>query len=86
MNTTVVQQALTGGSSGKSAIDSLRDGALGALLVVLIAVPGYLFAYLTIDRMGRKKMQLMGFAMTAALFFLLAADYQGLRATSGGAA
>ena len=40
MNTTVVQQALMGDTAGKPELDALRDGALGALIVVAIAVPG----------------------------------------------
>ena len=85
MNTTVVQQALTGTSDGKPPMDVLRDSALGALIVVAIAVPGYLLAYLTIDRMGRFWMQLMGFIVCAGLFSALASNYHALVSHAAGA-
>lgn len=86
MNTTVVQQALTGDAASKPALDALRDGALGALIVVAIAVPGYVLAFFTIDVMGRFWMQMMGFIVCTGLFAALATNYHALVRAGGGAA
>ena len=47
---------------------------------------GYVLAYLTIDRMGRFLMQLMGFVLCAGLFAALASSYHALVRAGGGAA
>jgi hypothetical protein len=60
MNTTVVQQALTGSSGGQTAVEALRTATLGAWVVVLIALPGYFLAIATIDRIGRWWLQVRG--------------------------
>ena len=85
MNTTVVQQALSLNTSANP-VDALRNGALGALIVVAIALPGYILAYFTIDVMGRLKMQLMGFTICIGLFCALAWKYTELAAAWGGGA
>src|SRR5207248_11778636 len=41
------------------------------LIFVVAALPGYIVAALTIDRMGRKRMQLLGFAMMALSYGVL---------------
>jgi PHS family inorganic phosphate transporter-like MFS transporter len=84
MNTTVVQQAITG--SGQVGIDKLRDGALGSLAVVAIALPGYFVAVALIDIMGRWWMQMMGFSVSTVLFIALAGGYTNLKTATGGAA
>jgi MFS family permease len=42
--------------------------ALTLLIFVVAALPGYLLAAATIDRIGRRRMQTMGFAVIAATF------------------
>jgi MFS transporter, PHS family, inorganic phosphate transporter len=42
--------------------------ALTLLIFVVAALPGYLLAAVTIDRIGRRRMQTMGFAVIAATF------------------
>ena len=50
----------------------LSQLALGNLILTCIGLPGYIVAVLTIDRIGRRNMQLMGFLMISLLFLVLA--------------
>jgi MFS family permease len=52
---------------------SIQHTVLLTLLVfVVAAVPGYVVSILTIDRLGRRAIQLLGFAMMGAAFGLIA--------------
>ena len=68
-----------GGSSGPKTNKQLLDLALGSLMLVCIAMPGYIVGTLTIERIGRRNMQLMGFSICAILFLILGADYTTIR-------
>ncbi|EKE42982.1 hypothetical protein ENUP19_0121G0104 [Entamoeba nuttalli] len=62
---------------GPSAEDEdLRDGlistTIGNLILMLMAFPGFIVSFLLVDRIGRKPLQLFGFAGTAICFFLMA--------------
>jgi PHS family inorganic phosphate transporter-like MFS transporter len=50
---------------------SLDDLAKGNALIGLIGLPGYFVALVTIDRIGRRNIQLLGFAATAVVFVAL---------------
>ena len=51
---------------------TLIENMLYTLLIfVVAALPGYIVAALTIDRLGRKRIQLLGFAMMAASYGIL---------------
>ena len=45
--------------------------AWNVIIFGLFAVPGYLFAFMIIDKLGRKFIQMIGFAMMALIFMLL---------------
>ena len=47
--------------------------ALQLAIFVVAAVPGYILAIVRLDRMGHRRLQLTGFAMMAACFFVIAA-------------
>jgi len=47
--------------------------ALQLTIFVVAAVPGYLLAIARLDRIGHRKLQLLGFAMMAACFLIIAA-------------
>lgn len=68
-----------GGGTGPKTKKQLLDLALGSLMLVCIAMPGYIVGTLTIERMGRRNMQLMGFSVCAILFLILGADYSSIR-------
>jgi len=72
-----------GGSTGPKTNKQLLDLALGSLMLVCIAMPGYIVGTLTIERMGRRNMQLMGFSVCAILFLILGADYATIKNNKG---
>lgn len=51
---------------------SLEDLAIGNAFIGLIGLPGYFVALATIDRIGRKNIQIMGFICTAIVFLFMA--------------
>jgi len=58
---------------------SIEASMLKTFIIVIIQLPGYLAAVLTINRMGRKNMQLMGFVMMSVLFLLISFTYPSLK-------
>ncbi|KAF9279259.1 Inorganic phosphate transporter pho84 [Mortierella alpina] len=60
--------------------DNLWRTTLGNLTVSLLGfVPGYWFTVFLIEKMGRKKIQFMGFAMLTILFVILSAAFHQLQ-------
>ncbi|MDA8395718.1 MAG: MFS transporter [Candidatus Dormibacteraeota bacterium] len=49
----------------------IQDTALTLLVFSLFALPGYIFAFLAIDRVGHRRLQFLGFAGMALGFLLL---------------
>ncbi|OAL26342.1 hypothetical protein AYO22_04260 [Fonsecaea multimorphosa] len=57
----------------------LRNGAVGNLvLVVAGAIPGSICAILLVDRIGRKSIQVGGFAMMTILLLILGSSFQSM--------
>ena len=50
----------------------IQDTAMTLLVFCLFALPGYIFAFLAIDRVGHRRLQFMGFAGMAVAFLLIA--------------
>ena len=63
----IVINHLLGGSASP-----LETTLVGFLIVVCAAVPGYIVAVLMIDKLGRKPIQLLGFALMALAFGVIA--------------
>ena len=55
------------------AASTMTKIALQLTIFVVAAVPGYLLAIARLDRIGHRKLQLLGFAMMAACFLIIAA-------------
>lgn len=51
---------------------SFETTLIGFVVVVCAAIPGYILAILTVDRWGRKPIQMLGFAMMALTFGVIA--------------
>jgi MFS family permease len=51
--------------------DIITSTALSLLLFAVAAVPGYFFAAATVDRIGHKKLQMIGFFMMGLMFLLI---------------
>ncbi|KAG0296345.1 Inorganic phosphate transporter pho84 [Linnemannia gamsii] len=59
------------------------NAAVGQIIIVLLgSVPGYWVTVFTIERLGRIKIQLLGFFMSCVLFCILGFAYDKIRATS----
>lgn len=84
MTTTIVDRVFNGG--GVTTAKTLTNAALGSLSVVAIALPGYVLAIFTIDRMGRWYMQVMGFSVCCVLFLAISFSYSALSGPQAGAA
>jgi PHS family inorganic phosphate transporter-like MFS transporter len=50
----------------------VQDTAMTLLVFCLFALPGYIFAFLAIDRIGHRKLQVLGFSGMAVAFLLIA--------------
>ncbi|MHB1525165.1 MAG: MFS transporter [Candidatus Dormibacteria bacterium] len=49
----------------------IEDTAITLVIFAVCALPGYVVAFLTIDRIGHRRLQFVGFAMMAVAFFLI---------------
>ena len=78
-NPLILKQIGFAASAGASALAQVRILALGNVLIALVAaVPGYWVAVALIDRVGRRPLQMIGFAVMAVSFFLLSVAYAPL--------
>ncbi|CAF3770998.1 unnamed protein product [Rotaria sp. Silwood1] len=60
--------------------ETLFKQALGNLIISLLgAIPGYYVTVFTIERLGRKTIQIIGFVMETILFIIVAAAYHPLK-------
>jgi hypothetical protein len=58
--------------------------SLSLFVIAFIAMPGYFIAVLTIESMGRRRIQVIGFAMCAACFFILGVGGNQLQVSHAG--
>ncbi|KAL7746499.1 hypothetical protein RI367_008149 [Sorochytrium milnesiophthora] len=73
-----------GYGDGATAYDYFYNLAIGNLIVSLCGtVPGYWFSVFLIERMGRIKIQLMGFGILSIIFIVLTACFHSLAGTTG---
>ena len=78
LNTSVILQAI-GYGGGNSVYQQLYNLAAGnAILVCAGAIPGYWLAVATIDFVGRKPLQLIGFTLLTVLFIVWGFAYHSL--------
>jgi len=49
----------------------IEDTAITLVIFAVCALPGYVVAFFTIDRIGHRRLQFIGFAMMAVAFFLI---------------
>lgn len=76
LNNSVILKAI-GFADGDNAYEQLFKNSVGNVIVALLGtVPGYWFTVFLVDRMGRKRIQLMGFGILTVLFVILGAAYQ----------
>ncbi|KAK9765406.1 hypothetical protein K7432_006300 [Basidiobolus ranarum] len=83
LNQSYVLQAIGYSSKGMSPYDAMWTEAVGNMIISLMGtVPGYWFTVFLIERMGRIKIQLMGFIMLTIIFIILSAGFYKIRDTA----
>ncbi|KAK9761316.1 hypothetical protein K7432_013875 [Basidiobolus ranarum] len=83
LNQSYILQAIGYSSKGLSPYDAMWTEAVGNLIISLMGtVPGYWFTVFLIERMGRIKIQLMGFALLTVIFVILSAGFYKIRDTA----
>lgn len=71
MNNTVVLHAI-GYAEGGNLYDKLYNQAMGMIILTCAgSLPGYWFAIFTVDTIGRKPLQIIGFFLLCAIFCIL---------------
>ncbi|KAF8424180.1 major facilitator superfamily domain-containing protein [Tirmania nivea] len=69
LNNSIILNTI-GYSTNPKVYQQLRNNAVGNLILICAgAIPGYWVTVFTVDTIGRKPIQLMGFALLTALFF-----------------
>ncbi|CZR57784.1 probable inorganic phosphate transporter 1-6 /Pi cotransporter) [Phialocephala subalpina] len=78
LNNSIILTAI-GWSGGKNMYEVFYRNAVGNLILVCAgAIPGYWVSVATIDTLGRKPIQFMGFAMLTILFIVIGFAYNHL--------
>lgn len=71
LNNSIILNTI-GYSKSPKVYEQLRNNAVGNLILICAgAVPGYWVTVFTVDSVGRKPIQLMGFTILTALFFII---------------
>ena len=82
LNNAIILTAI-GFSNQGTPYDQLFSNAVGNIIIALLGtVPGYWVSVFTIDRLGRKKIQIGGFALLTLLYLILGVAYQPILNTS----
>ncbi|EHK96433.1 putative Inorganic phosphate transporter PHO84 [Glarea lozoyensis 74030] len=78
LNNSIILNAI-GYSHGDTIYQTLINNALGSLILVCAgAIPGYWLTVFTIDTIGRKPIQIIGFAILTILFCIIGFAYKSL--------
>ncbi|KAK5094869.1 acid phosphatase pho5 [Exophiala xenobiotica] len=78
LNNTIILQAI-GYTGGSSMYEVFYNAAVGNLIIVCAgAIPGYWVTVATVDTIGRKPIQLMGFTVLTILFIVIGFAYHHL--------
>ncbi|CAG8793581.1 31624_t:CDS:2, partial [Gigaspora margarita] len=79
LNNAVILQAI-GFGDGQTTYSTLWNLSVGNIIItVLGTIPGYWCTVILIDKWGRKKIQLMGFAVLTGLFLIWGLIYQHIK-------
>lgn len=85
LNQSVVLQTI-GFAKGSTPWETLFKAAIGNVIISALGfLPGYWFTIAFVDKMGRKPIQLMGFAVNTVLFLILAVAFDPLTKNASGA-
>ncbi|KAI1300406.1 Inorganic phosphate transporter pho84 [Mortierella claussenii] len=80
LNNTFILSTIHFGSVDGDAYHTMWNATVGQVIIVLLgAIPGYWVTVFTIERLGRIKIQVIGFVMSCILFCVLGFAYQPIR-------
>ncbi|CAO0791038.1 unnamed protein product [Mucor circinelloides] len=82
LNNSIILGAIGFGSDTDPYTAVFRTCVGNIIINLLGSVPGYWISVFTIDKLGRKTIQIMGFAMLTILFVILGFAYEKILATS----
>ena len=83
LNNPVILQAI-GYSGGPTVYKMLLNTAVGNTIIVLAgAVPGYWVTVATVDTIGRKPIQIGGFAILTVIFIVMGFAYDKVKGSNG---
>ncbi|GLI80460.1 acid phosphatase pho5 [Penicillium ochrochloron] len=84
LNNSIILSAI-GWSGGATVYESFRRNAVGNLILICAgAIPGYWVTVATVDTIGRKTIQLMGFIILTILFIVIGFAYDPLLKSNNG--
>ncbi|MCJ1359923.1 MAG: hypothetical protein MMC33_009926 [Icmadophila ericetorum] len=79
LNNSVVLSSIGYGGSGVNIYQQLYDAAIGSLILVCAgSIPGYWMTVGLVDVIGRKTIQMLGFAMLSFFFLVIGFDFHQL--------
>ncbi|KAG0368464.1 Inorganic phosphate transporter pho84 [Gamsiella multidivaricata] len=83
LNNTFILSTIHFGSVDGDAYHTMWNATVGQVIIVLLgAIPGYWVTVFTIERLGRIKIQVLGFIMSCVLFLVLGFAYNPIRNVS----
>lgn len=84
LNNSIILGAI-GWTGGKNVYEILRRSAVGNLILICAgAIPGYWVTVATVDTIGRKTIQLMGFVILTIVFIVIGFAYDPLLKSNNG--
>jgi len=76
LNNSIILNAIGYSNPNAAPYDALINIAIGNIIIAMLGtVPGYWFTVFTVDRWGRKTIQLMGFIILTVIFIVLGFAY-----------
>ncbi|KAF9434529.1 Inorganic phosphate transporter pho84 [Entomortierella beljakovae] len=83
LNNTFVMSTVNFGIVNNDTYHSMWNATVGQVIIVLLgAIPGYWVTVFTIERLGRIKIQVLGFIMSCVLFCVLGFAYEPIKSYS----
>ncbi|KAG0330272.1 Inorganic phosphate transporter pho84 [Podila humilis] len=80
LNNSFILSSIKFGSVQGDAFQSVWNAAVGQIIIVLLgSVPGYWVTVFTIERLGRIRIQILGFVMSCILFCVLGFGYNQIK-------
>lgn len=84
MNNSIILSGI-GWTGGKDVYETFYKNAVGNLILIVAgAIPGYWMTVATVDKLGRKPIQLMGFTILTILFIIIGFAFHPMKESHNG--